>query len=647
MDVPRRSSSSTGRRKSHRSSSDAKSLKSQKSRRSSSNRKSKTAASPAASPSEANPPLSVSLTTSPETSISSGNNHKNERRRSSRSRNKNDGDRRQELLKQRCSRRRSSATKRSSSLSKKRSSRSLQVIEDKGLREEEKLKMVSKMVQEMETGDLEVIGKLLETKEDKHRYHHHRYNNDEEKAIAVATKERSKKKKKKTKQQSGKWKKLTAWFHQLSMPKKYGFVGCVTFGMTAIVAVVIIFLSLAAKTLIESIGDDGYKPVLDIIKYAPLLTGNVTIGSLPNSANLEDYYLNINFVNFSIFDEEDLVLYITRGSSDTLEETNRIRNHIRYPKIASRSMPMKLPENFWPGEYNAILLSDENQEGRKIELVQSPLEVMDDERDFLQPSGAPTSSMAPTDRPSVTPTNLPSVSPTHFPTYSPSFEPSLVPSISPTTSEPSVSPTNNPTITPRPTTIESEPPTDAPSQNPTANDRLTRLEEILVPTIVNEFVSNGNSPQARAIQWLDSNPQVDLKMSEEQVLQLYALVVQQFSTTPSQWNLDSSKSSMCEWNQVLCNSQGKIVQLDLKNLQLQGSLCTELGLLTSLTAMNLGYNRLRGNIPTQFELLTKLQVLQVENNRLTGPVPDMSKNQGPMQILNLVRVVVCKHRSIM
>jgi hypothetical protein len=577
-------------------------------------------------------PQTAIILTSPETPVTS---HKEPRRSSSsgkKHRHPKKDDKRQEMLKQRSSRRRS---RRSSSKSLTSSSKRKHLQEpniqmaEKVLPGERhsKLKMVSKLVQELEQDDLEVIGKLLETK--------YSYSMDEEEQ---AGKNIGKKKAKHNNQKQGKMKKLSSWFQQLSMNK---LVACLTFGVTAIIAICIIILTLATGGSDNSNANGSSRyPVLDIIKYAPLLTGNVTIGSLPDATNPDNFYLNINFVNFSIFDQEELVLYITRGSNDTLEETIRIQNYVRFESIALLKMPLLLPNNFWPGEYNAIVLSDENKDGRLTELVQSPLEVLDDDRDYLQPSGAPTTSAAPTDRPSVSPTNRPSVSPTYFPTYSPSNEPSNVPSVSPTTSEPSVSPTNYPTITPRPTTLESEAPTDTPSQNPTANGRLARLEEILVPVVLDQFPSTGNnSPQARAIQWLDtgSGNKLSLKTTEREVVQLYALVVQRFATAPNQWILDPSKS-LCDWNGVICNSDKEVVQLELQNQKMQGSLVMELGLLTSLTILNLSENQLTGRIPTQLQQLTKLQVFHVGENRLTGPVPDMSNNQGPLQVLNLVRI---------
>eukprot|EP00980_Cylindrotheca_fusiformis_P013183 scaffold3348_cov74-Cylindrotheca_fusiformis.AAC.9 len=546
------------------------------------------------------------------------------------------------MLKQRSSGRRPStiSTRRSSAFkSKQRSSKNLMQREEEDERrqqEEEKLQIVSKLVRRMKTDDLEVIGSLLDTNKQQ-------YSDDEDEESASVTRikkskhelKKKKKSKGRKKKSDGRMEKFSAWFQRLSMTKKYGFVACITVSVTAIVAILIILITLAAKTIVKANNETtkkGFASTLDIIKYAPLLTGNVTIGTLKKSPTIEDYYLNINFVNFSIFDEQDLVLYITRGSRDTLEDAMR-QNSIRYPRIALLSMPLKLPSNFWPGEYNGILLSDESEDGRKIELVQSTLEVLDDVRDFLQPSGSPTSSMTPTDRPSVSPTDLPSGSPTLFPTYPPSFEPSQLPSSSPTTGKPSVSPTNNPTTTPRPTTLQSESPTNFPSQSPTANDRITRLQEILGSSMV----STGDSPQARAVQWLDTGSQVSLKTSEGQALQLYALVVLHFATTPSQWNLDTTKPSMCNWTpMVTCNTEGDVVQLDLQTMELQGPLMTELGYLTSLTTLNLYNNRLVGEIPTELNRLTGLRVLRVDNNRLTGPIPDISRNQeNPLQVLNL------------
>ena len=59
---------------------------------------------------------------------------------------------------------------------------------------------------------------------------------------------------------------------------------------------------------------------------------------------------------------------------------------------------------------------------------------------------------------------------------------------------------------------------------------------------------------------------------------------------------------------------------------IDGTIPTELGLLTRLTSLVLTETRLTGTIPSELGLLTKLRVLQLEKNQLTGTLPTQLKN---------------------
>mmetsp|Transcript_16431 Transcript_16431/g.40124 ORF Transcript_16431/g.40124 Transcript_16431/m.40124 type:complete len:1462 (+) Transcript_16431:220-4605(+) len=547
-------------------------------------------------------------------------------------------DRRSQMLSQRSSKRHHSSRDLKESkrnLKKKRGSQSARHIyasKDSHVQVAERVEaidpltnidMVSKLVENMGEDDLEVVHKLLGSN----------------------GKGKAKKKKAMDDDDSDE---ETSYFSRLSSKKKYAVVAGVTFTMTVVIAVCVVIFGFA-QGAINANGSGTKYPVLDIIKYSPLLTGNLTIGTLPGGSD-EEFYLNIIYVNFSIFDEEDLVLYITRGDNDTLIETRQLQTHFRFEKIALLKMPIKLPFDFFPGEYEGIVLSDENElTERRIELVQSPLETIDDERDAMQPSGQPTSSMAPTNRPSLNPTERPSVSPTRNPTLRPSHVPSMIPSISPSTSQPSNTPTDFPTVTPRPTRLYSDAPTDLPSQNPTADNRLTRLEEVLTVALgIFPNPTTSSSPQAKAVRWLaEGGPgsNLNLKGPEQNILQHFALLTQWYSTTPNGWRstntiVDPSKP-LCNWEGVTCNAGGQgigeeeVVAVEWPMVNMQGTMATELGFLTALTALNFHDNGLRGSIPTELEGLTNLKVFDLGGNQLTGALPKLSNNQGGLEILDL------------
>jgi hypothetical protein len=61
--------------------------------------------------------------------------------------------------------------------------------------------------------------------------------------------------------------------------------------------------------------------------------------------------------------------------------------------------------------------------------------------------------------------------------------------------------------------------------------------------------------------------------------------------------------------------------LELDSNQLTGGVPVELGNLTNLFDLNLGFNQLTGNIPSELSELANLQYLNLRRNQLTGSVP--------------------------
>mmetsp|Transcript_13744 Transcript_13744/g.29349 ORF Transcript_13744/g.29349 Transcript_13744/m.29349 type:complete len:235 (-) Transcript_13744:300-1004(-) len=65
----------------------------------------------------------------------------------------------------------------------------------------------------------------------------------------------------------------------------------------------------------------------------------------------------------------------------------------------------------------------------------------------------------------------------------------------------------------------------------------------------------------------------------------------------------------------------KVTALRLYGNSLDGTIPTEIGLLTDLTELELYDNKLTGTIPTEIGKLTKLEELHLEGNKLSGSVP--------------------------
>ncbi len=82
-----------------------------------------------------------------------------------------------------------------------------------------------------------------------------------------------------------------------------------------------------------------------------------------------------------------------------------------------------------------------------------------------------------------------------------------------------------------------------------------------------------------------------------------------------------SNASLDSWHGVTTDRNGRVVELDLSENGLNGTIPSELGNLTNLEKLNLSKNQLRGTIPPELGNLTNLRFLDLYENRLSGPIP--------------------------
>ena len=200
------------------------------------------------------------------------------------------------------------------------------------------------------------------------------------------------------------------------------------------------------------------------------------------------------------------------------------------------------------------------------------------------PAPTPEPTATPTAAPTATPTNTPTPEPTATPTAAPTATPTNTPTPEPTatpTTAPTATPTNTPTPTPtatptpEPTATPTATPTDTPTPTPTAVDRAA-LVALYEATDGANWTSNDN--------WLSEAP-------------------------------------LGEWHGVITDRNGRVTGLDLRENQLTGEIPTELGSLSNLEWVYLGWNQLHGTIPPDLGRLTNLGLLELIRNQLTGEIP--------------------------
>ena len=96
-----------------------------------------------------------------------------------------------------------------------------------------------------------------------------------------------------------------------------------------------------------------------------------------------------------------------------------------------------------------------------------------------------------------------------------------------------------------------------------------------------------------------------------------------------------SNAPLDSWHGVTTDRNGRVVELDLSENELNGTIPSELGSLTNLEGLKLSQNQLRGVIPPELGSLTNLEVLDLYENRLSGPIPPELGNLSNLEALAL------------
>ncbi|KAF7836341.1 MDIS1-interacting receptor like kinase 2-like [Senna tora] len=113
-------------------------------------------------------------------------------------------------------------------------------------------------------------------------------------------------------------------------------------------------------------------------------------------------------------------------------------------------------------------------------------------------------------------------------------------------------------------------------------------------------------------------------------------------TLPTQSILDSwlsnstASQSPCSWHGITCDSSSSVIELNLSNTSLQGTLQhLNFSAFPNLLLLDLNYNHLTGIIPETIGLLSKLQFLDLNINHLNGTLPLSLANLTQLYELDL------------
>ena len=196
-------------------------------------------------------------------------------------------------------------------------------------------------------------------------------------------------------------------------------------------------------------------------------------------------------------------------------------------------------------------------------------------------------------------------------------------------STPTATPTASPTISLAPTSF---------------SDRLFNLLATFTPE---NILQDSSAPQFQAFQWVVGNKEPkesSVGSTDEVTLERYALATLFFATDGIQWSSNNTflvEESHCDWDGVECAADEEVITaLSLPSENLSGTLPPEIGILTSLTSLNLTNQNatepgLTGTIPSEIGLLTSLITLDISNNRLSGSIPSEIRNLDNIRTIAL------------
>jgi len=159
-----------------------------------------------------------------------------------------------------------------------------------------------------------------------------------------------------------------------------------------------------------------------------------------------------------------------------------------------------------------------------------------------------------------------------------------------------------------------------------------------------------------ALRWLSDTDEALLSPGDDHLLERYALAVLYYSSRPDiakahsngKWWLFNSKKNrfanwmtgagVCEWQGVLCVDR-KVMELNLTNQQMEGTIPSELKGLFNLLLLDLSSNKLGGSIPnfrgSDHLGMADLRHLLLGNNLLTGKIPSSLLEYPSLMNLNL------------
>ena len=184
------------------------------------------------------------------------------------------------------------------------------------------------------------------------------------------------------------------------------------------------------------------------------------------------------------------------------------------------------------------------------------------------------------------------------------------------------------------------PPTSVPTAAPTISSQEADRRKVLIQTASpNSAFEVATSHPNLALEWMASDP-VSATLDDDAFVQRFALVNLWYSTNGLDWTLQQDISWLsavdeCDWDGIVCGSDGFVSELNLDDVGVSGFLPIEITLLSQLTVLSMTSGSLGGSLPTEIGQLAALSSLILSSQRLDSAIPSELGMLSQLRILNL------------
>lgn len=163
----------------------------------------------------------------------------------------------------------------------------------------------------------------------------------------------------------------------------------------------------------------------------------------------------------------------------------------------------------------------------------------------------------------------------------------------------------------------------------TSVNQLTVTE----PGVFTAKVTNPNAPDLTLESYaVTIEPGVDCTGNRDVLMAIYNATNGSNWTNNANWG---SNAPLGDWYGVSTDAFGCVSGINLTQNQLEGSIPAEIGSLSQLTSLAIGYNQLSGELPSSVGDLSELRFIDTYTNQLTGAIPPAIGNLSNLESLRL------------